>query len=172
EGDDVRLLCDVVDGNPVNVTRVKWIKRNSDGTDAVINETSGNVIVWESVDRSLTGNYSCVAENAAGWSNISNSLEIDVKYLPGTATVRQTNGEYAVKGKQLILRCDVESMGKPEAYEYLWEQNGDPLSSERDATLYIDNVNLSVRGNYSCAAVSRVGIGPKGKLSLTLQYFA
>lgn len=50
EGDDLRLLCDVLDGNPLNVTKVKWIKSSGqDASDVVINETSQNEIVWMAI---------------------------------------------------------------------------------------------------------------------------
>lgn len=75
EGDDLRLICDVIDGMPLNVTQVKWIKtggqESKSNGDVIINETTQNEIVWAGIDRNSGGNYSCMAANAAGWGNIS-----------------------------------------------------------------------------------------------------
>ncbi|RWS16485.1 MAM domain-containing glycosylphosphatidylinositol anchor protein 2-like protein, partial [Dinothrombium tinctorium] len=168
EGDDLRFLCELIDGNPLNVSKVKWIRTNNDGNDVVINETSRNEIVWQAIDRTLTGNYSCQAVNEAGSSEISNMVEVDVKYLPSAAKIIRVNDSEAVKGEHFALECLVAALGKPAAHEYLWELNGVPLDNERDAQLHIISVNLSVRGNYSCAALSLVGAGPKGTFCFLL----
>ncbi|XP_015793574.1 hemicentin-2 isoform X3 [Tetranychus urticae] len=164
EGDDIQLLCDVEDGNPSNVSKVRWIRTTSEGSDTIINETSQNEIVWLSVDRSLSGNYSCQALNEAGWSKESNMVELDVKYLPSQAQIQQINGNYPVKGEPLILECIVHQLGWPIAEEYLWEQDGIRLIDSTESILNITNVTLSTRGNYSCAAISMAGLGSKGYL--------
>lgn len=129
----------------------------------IINETSQNQIVWVSVDRSLTANYSCSALNDAGWSDESNTVELDIKYLPSPAGIQQINGNHPLKGDQLILECIVHQLGWPPASEYIWEQDGFRLEDERSSILNITTISLATKGNYSCAAVSQVGMGPKGR---------
>ncbi|XP_053205709.1 uncharacterized protein LOC128390045 isoform X4 [Panonychus citri] len=164
EGDDIQLLCDLEDGNPSNVSKVRWIRTTSEGNEVIINETTQNEIVWLSVDKSLSGNYSCSALNDAGWSELSNKLELDVKFLPSRAQVQQINGNHPVKGEPLILECIVHSLGWPIATEYLWEHDGIHLVDSTESILNITNVTLSTRGNYSCAAISSAGLGAKGYL--------
>ena len=168
EGDNIQLICDLIDGIPFNITKVKWIKTSGDGTDVIINETSQNEIVWMSVDRTLSANYSCMALNEAGWSEQSNHLELDVKHLPSQPIIRQINGDYPLKGDNLLLECLLEDLGKPEAEEYIWEQDGVPFQDAHNSILNVFNITLVNRGNYSCAAVSAAGKGPKGNLYDTL----
>ncbi|XP_074603560.1 B-cell receptor CD22-like isoform X2 [Brevipalpus obovatus] len=167
EDDDVQLFCDVEDGNPLNSSKVRWIKKTNDGSEMIINETTQNELLFTSIDRTSSANYSCTAFNEAGWSPESNVIEIDVKYLPSPAELRQINANYPLKDDQLILECFVHQLGWPQAVEYEWEQDGYRMEYERSSILNISRINLSTRGNYSCAAVSSVGLGQRGYLYIS-----
>jgi hypothetical protein len=168
EGDDVRMICDIIDGNPLNASKVKWMKNSGELVNELDGEsTAQKEITWLSISRSLTGNYTCLAISDAGSSQISNFVEIDVSYPPSKALIRQLNGIYAIKGKNLTLECIVSDLGKPSIdTEYLWENaDGIPFES-KGPILHITNLKLIDRGNISCAAVNEVGLGPKGRFEI------
>jgi hypothetical protein len=168
EGDDVRMICDIIDGNPLNASKVKWMKNSGELVNELDGEsTAQKEITWLSISRSLTGNYTCLAISDAGSSQISNVVEIDVSYPPSKALIRQLNGIYAIKGKNLTLECIVSDLGKPSiGTEYYWENaDGIPFES-KGPTLHITNLELKNRGNISCAAVNEVGFGPKGRFEI------
>ena len=160
------MICDIVKGMPFNITKVKWIKTTGDGNDVIINETSQNEIVWMSVDRTLSANYSCMALNEAGWSGQSNLKELDIKHLPSQPVLRQINGDYPLKGDTLLLECMVEDLGKPEAHEFSWSQDGVPFNDIHGSILNVPNITVVNRGNYSCAAVNAAGAGPIGNFKI------
>ena len=164
EGDDIRMICDVIEGNPLNASKVKWFKNS----DKMISELSGSEdspqreITWLSVTRTLTGNYTCQAISEAGGGPLSNVVEVDVSYPPSRAIIRQLNGINAVKGENLTLECIVSDLGKPSTnIEYQWESaDGIPFDT-KGPILHIIDLKVSDRGNISCAVANEVGIGPK-----------
>lgn len=162
EGDDVRMICDVTDGNPLNISKVKWMKN-----DAELATTSQSEFVWRNVERSLAGNYSCFAFSHAGWSQRSNSIEIDVNFLPGKAFIKQLNGILATKGENLTLECIVNDLGLPLATDYYWEHDGMSLDMYgSDSILHITNITLKHRGNLTCSAMNQVGFGEKATFQI------
>ncbi|EEC08328.1 neuromusculin, putative, partial [Ixodes scapularis] len=72
-GTRVTLSCNVLEGNPGSLRRVRW---HRDGE--LLNETTERVIVWMDVMRNFTGNYSCQGENDAGWGPVSDTQELAV----------------------------------------------------------------------------------------------
>lgn len=163
-------MCNIEDANPLNASKIRWIKKSKDGSEIIVNETSSNQITWISVERSSSANYSCTAHNDAGWSDESNAIELDIKYLPSSATIQQINANYPVKGDQLILECIVHHLGSPTASQYIWEQDGFRLEDEHKSILNISTITLATKGNYSCSAVSSIGLGGKGKQLLLLLF--
>lgn len=157
------MICDIEDGNPLNASKIRWIKKTNDGSEVILNETSQNQITWLSVQRSLTANYSCTAHNDAGWSDESKTVELDIKFLPSQASIQQINANYPVKGDQLVLECIVHHLGSPVATQYVWEQDGFRLEDEHNSIFNVSSISLASKGNYSCAAVSSIGLGPKGR---------
>lgn len=170
EGDDIRMICDIIEGNPLNVTKVKWMK--NDGQ--MVSELTGSddspqlEITWLSVTRSMTGNYTCEATSEAGTGPVSNVVTIDVNYPPSRAVIRQINGVNAVKGQNLTLECIVADLGKPSTdVEYVWETSEGLPFQTREPILQITDLKLSNRGNVTCAATNEVGIGTKALFKVT-----
>lgn len=159
-GTRVTLSCNVLEGNPGSLRRVRW---HRDGE--LLNETTERVIVWMDVMRNFTGNYSCQGENDAGWGPISDTQELAVFYPPGSASVVRAS-EYAVKGKSTTLSCVVEDPGLPPATHYRWEFEGELITTATGASLVTEPGSLLSRGRYSCAAVNDVGAGPSGDYEL------
>lgn len=103
---NVSLTCEVVDGNPMTLTTVRWFldgdllkelpdcSRNSSGASEGASSTSTNGILvdeistfcdidpskllLEAVGRSFNGNYACEGRNDAGWGNRSASAPVVV----------------------------------------------------------------------------------------------
>ncbi|XP_042146876.1 hemicentin-2 isoform X4 [Ixodes scapularis] len=159
-GTRVTLSCNVLEGNPGSLRRVRW---HRDGE--LLNETTERVIVWMDVMRNFTGNYSCQGENDAGWGPVSDTQELAVFYPPGPASVVHAS-EYAVKGKSTTLSCAVEDPGLPSATHYRWEFEGALIATATGPTLETEPGSLTSRGKYSCAAVNDVGAGPSGDYEL------
>ncbi|CAG2100240.1 unnamed protein product [Medioppia subpectinata] len=170
EGDDVRMICDIIDGNPLNASKVKWMKNGHQLVSelSTAEPSTHKEITWLSVTRTLSGNYTCLAISEAGVSEVSNSIQIDVSYPPSKALIRQFNGIHAVKGHNLSLECIVSDVGKPSTTtEYQWESaDGVPFQTKQ-SILYLTDLKLTNSGNISCAAVNEVGIGPKGIYKVT-----
>ena len=164
EGDDIRMICDIIDGNPLNVSIVKWMKNGGQ----MVSELTGSdqspqrEITWLSVTRTMTGNYTCQAISEAGAGPVSNPVQVDVSYPPNRAVIRQINGVNAVKGQNLTLECIVSDLGKPSTdIEYVWETSDGIPFQTKEPILHVTDLKLSNRGNISCAAANEVGIGPK-----------
>ncbi|GFU42912.1 b-cell receptor CD22 [Trichonephila clavipes] len=73
EGNSISLFCDIIEGNPQNLLRVRWFKE-----DELLHETTEREIVWVGVTRNSSGIYSCEGENAAGWGERSEERELIV----------------------------------------------------------------------------------------------
>ncbi|XP_075749428.1 hemicentin-2 isoform X4 [Rhipicephalus microplus] len=159
-GTRVTLSCNVLEGNPGQLRRVRW---HRDGE--LLNESTERVVVWADVMRNATGNYSCQGENDAGWGPVSDTQELAVYYPPGPASVVHAS-EYAVKGKTTTLSCVVEDPGLPPATHYRWEFEGELIATATEAELVTPPGSLTSRGRYSCAAVNDVGAGPSGDYEL------
>lgn len=159
-GTRVTLSCNVLEGNPGQLRRVRW---HRDGE--LLNESTERVVVWADVMRNATGNYSCQGENDAGWGPVSDTQELAVYYPPGPASVVHAS-EYAVKGKTTTMSCVVEDPGLPPATHYRWEFEGELITTATEAELVTPPGSLSSRGRYSCAAVNDVGAGPSGDYEL------
>ncbi|XP_071034421.1 hemicentin-1 isoform X2 [Parasteatoda tepidariorum] len=156
EGESISLFCDILEGNPQNLLRVRWYKE-----DELLHETTEREIVWLGVSRNSSGIYSCEGENAAGWGEESEKKELIVKYLPGPSKLYEMDPP-AVKGETSFLHCEVNDTGLPPASVYRWEKNGELLATTSSENYTTDPHGVRAEGNYSCSAVNEVGVGPKG----------
>ncbi|XP_022252997.1 hemicentin-1-like isoform X2 [Limulus polyphemus] len=161
EGNDgsVSLKCDIVDGNPQNLLRVRWYKN-----DEMQNEVTEKEIVWQNLSRNFTANFTCDGENTAGWGERSEPKELVVNYLPGPAVVKESTT--AVKGHPITLECEVEDLGRPPASVFRWEYL-DEVLHDTTHNLTVESTGLDTRGKYMCSAVNFVGTGPKGEFYLS-----
>ncbi|GFR18010.1 b-cell receptor CD22 [Trichonephila clavata] len=156
EGNSISLFCDIIEGNPQNLLRVRWFKE-----EELLHETTEREIVWVGVTRNSSGIYSCEGENAAGWGERSEEKELIVNYLPGPAYLTELDSP-AIKGETSSLQCIVEEPGLPPASVYRWERDGELLATTSSENYTTDVHRVNSKGNYSCAAVNEVGVGPKG----------
>lgn len=168
EGDNIRMNCDIFDGNPRNASRMRWLKNNGETVSELDSETTAHKeLTWMSISRSLTGNYTCQAISEAGESEPSNEVAIIVHYPPGKSIIRLLNEPYPIKGENLSLECIVNDPGRPSTKtEFHWENSEGMTFDTRGPILTIPNLRLLNRGNITCAAVNDVGFGARGVFEL------
>ncbi|GIY59097.1 b-cell receptor CD22 [Caerostris darwini] len=90
----------------------------------------------------------------------SEEKELIVNYLPGQAYLTELDSP-AIKGETSSLQCFVEEAGLPPASVYRWERDGELLATTSSENYTTDILRVNSKGNYSCAAVNEVGVGPK-----------
>ncbi|XP_022258808.1 hemicentin-1-like isoform X2 [Limulus polyphemus] len=159
DGSTVSMRCLTVDGNPRNLLRVRWYKN-----EQFMNETVEDRMEVENVSREATADYTCEAENLAGWGDRSESQKLIVNYLPGPAKVVEITSP-AVKGRRSTLQCIVEDLGSPKATQFHWKHSIEVLP-DIFQNYTTDPVGLDTQGNYTCSAVNNVGRGPSGYINL------
>lgn len=193
ENVNVTLYCDIVDGNPLSLTRVSWflngnlIKDQPDpecfeeiGIDSeelkneelLLNEEDSSDLcdidptefILYDVARDAIGNYTCMGSSIAGEGTISEPEILEIYYLPGEAVLVQDN-EYPIKGGSTVLTCLVEDLGNPEAIEFLWKQGNDILD-EKSENLTLNDIGLASQENISCSAINEIGAGESDTLQL------
>ncbi|GFY37812.1 down syndrome cell adhesion molecule-like protein [Trichonephila inaurata madagascariensis] len=83
EGNHVIVTCSVLTGDPP--ITIRWLKDGMTLNKKMLNidESSmghlGSALVFNSVGRSHNGNYTCMAENAAGESNFTATMLVNGK---------------------------------------------------------------------------------------------
>jgi hypothetical protein len=76
EGEEARLYCRVVAGNPK--PKLKW-RRKGDIMPTGDEEIMGEVIIFESVTRHYEGTYECVTEDDYGFEPITRKVQLHVE---------------------------------------------------------------------------------------------
>ncbi|KPJ17689.1 Titin [Papilio machaon] len=188
EGEDVYFECNIK-ANP-KATRLSWFK----GAREIVQNASTGVIfsdqslVLQRVDRSSSGEYSCLAHNAEG-SATSNSVTLQVRYAPLCKQQQQPQQQSGVWGalrqETVELTCAVDASPQPTAFVWTLDSSGG--HTELQPSLYtMYNCTSVLRytplsnmdyGTISCFAVNAAGrqetpcvykIVPAGKHSLLL----
>ncbi|XP_068619404.1 nephrin-like [Battus philenor] len=164
EGEDVYFECNVK-ANP-KVSRLTWYK----GTKEIPQNSSAGVIfsdqslVLQGVNRSSSGEYSCLAYNSEG-SATSNTVTLQVRYAP---ICKQSNvGEVygALKQETIQLPCTVDS--SPPPTKFMWTLNSSGGQAELQDSLYTSANYTSMLhytpvssvdyGTISCIALNAAG---------------
>lgn len=94
-----------------------------------------------------------------------NSKGVETKFLlflfvdpPGPATIVPGQQQRPLKGQSVTLTCHVNDTGLPATSTFRWE-HGPTLLNVTGNTLITEPVTTATQGNYSCAAVNKVGAG-------------
>ncbi|CAN8014812.1 unnamed protein product, partial [Ixodes persulcatus] len=149
----VLLRCEAESGNPRHLTKVRWFREG-----VLVNETKESDVLLEKLERTTAGNYTCQAKNDAGWSHVSTSKELLIMYPPGPASIIPGDPSPPLKGQRVELTCHVNDSGLPATNNFRWE-HGLNLLNVTGHTLVTEPVTTTTQGNYSCAAVNKVGAG-------------
>lgn len=110
------------------------------------------------VDRQFLGNYSCEAENAAGWGERSEEKELQVYYEPGNATLKWYP-QIPIKKKSVTFECEATTPGNPKETRYHWLRNDMTVTNVATSTWIVEKVGLDYRTNISCYASNDGGDG-------------
>ncbi|XP_054708263.1 hemicentin-1-like [Uloborus diversus] len=164
---DAVLQCHPVDGNPLELSEVRWFR---DGQTILSDEGGESEIRLSNLTRWHTGNYSCRGLNTAGWSRNSETEYLDLHYPPGSAHITLLEA-HALKGQTVTLSCELDDLGHPPANKYLWESpTGEHPRrvATPDSVLRMEGVGAGAEGVYFCAGRNEAGTGPLGHYSLKL----
>ncbi|XP_045537741.1 nephrin [Papilio machaon] len=166
EGEDVYFECNIK-ANP-KATRLSWFK----GAREIVQNASTGVIfsdqslVLQRVDRSSSGEYSCLAHNAEG-SATSNSVTLQVRYAPLCKQQQQPQSGVwgALRQETVELTCAVDASPQPTAF--VWTVDSSGGHTELQPSLYtMYNYTSVLRytplsnmdyGTISCFAVNAAG---------------
>ncbi|VVC30731.1 Immunoglobulin subtype,Immunoglobulin-like domain,Immunoglobulin-like fold,Immunoglobulin subtype [Cinara cedri] len=164
-GEPVQLTCFVTGDKPL---RISWYLQSKELTSqtGIATSTIGdrtNSLSIVSTGLSNAGNYTCVAQNAAGMDYHSAYLEVNVP-----PRIRPFEFESAVyAGEPVQLTCLVTKGDKPlriswylQSKELTVPQTGIITSNlgDRANSLSISSAGISNRGNYTCVAQNAVGM--------------
>jgi len=172
---DVTLHCDLVEGNPSQLTGVVWFMNNKllkelpqcKGREDLCDVDPSRLLL-EGVTRQSHANYSCIGMNEAGESEMSPAEELTVYYPPGNATII-TDSETVTKGGRLTLTCLVSEPGRPAATEFIWRRGGHQLRGVTSSTWLVEPVTLETQSQISCQAKNEVGLGTVDVLSIQVE---
>uniref|UniRef100_A0A3Q1JBC5 B-cell receptor CD22 n=1 Tax=Anabas testudineus TaxID=64144 RepID=A0A3Q1JBC5_ANATE len=141
EGTLVNLTC-IIDANPA--ADCAWYKNHT----LLSKEPQ---FVFSSIQASESGDYYCTAENKLGKSR-SESVSIDVKYAPKTASVLRSPSEI-VEGSSVSLTCSSDA--NPAA-KYTWYKNDQTLNQESQI-INFSTISSGDRGSYRCKSENQYG---------------
>ncbi|XP_067131155.1 inactive tyrosine-protein kinase 7-like [Centruroides vittatus] len=127
-------------------------------------------LIIDAVNENDAGNYTCIAENAAGMTENSIQLFITVPPSINSESTILLIGE----GEPAVLLCDFTSSPYPATTvhwlkdkKYVRTSGTNFIFSPQNGTLYIKNVQLNDAGSYVCR-VNTTGFPPIQSESITL----
>ncbi|XP_077287306.1 hemicentin-1-like [Arctopsyche grandis] len=175
KGQDVHLECPV-SGNPKPY--IRWLKHpyfemQSENYSHVTMESDNSIMIIKNVSVSDGGNYSCIATNTVGMSEILYSVEIlqAPTFLPEDRKKLNLNDDGLVTTKlrrafQLI--CGVIGYPEPEITWYKEGYSINPNKNREALHISLDGQYFNIMdavmgdsGKYSCKAENKVGMVEK-----------
>ncbi|XP_050091960.1 hemicentin-1 [Anopheles aquasalis] len=174
---NITLLCNIVEGNPMLLTRVRWFldgeflkelpecEDETIGTDENLCEVDPSKMLLQNVGREFIGNYSCEGFNSAGWGDVSDENPLDIYYEPGNASMVHFP-TIAIKRRSVTFNCSIDDRGNPAATRYRWLRGGKPVLDVVTPSWTVDPVGLDSRTTFSCYAYNEGGEGNAAEESL------
>ncbi|XP_065340873.1 cell adhesion molecule Dscam1 isoform X28 [Cloeon dipterum] len=178
-GELVTATCSITKGDsPISIS---WFFNNSeiesgDG-DVVISKISKKVsaLTIESARANHMGEYTCVAKNAAGASNFSTSLHVNV---PPRWILEPTDKAFA-QASNAKVECKADGFPKPQVTwkkaagvvpgDYKDFKANDPNVKVEDGTLSISDIQKANEGYYLCEATNGIGSGLSAVMLISVQ---
>ncbi|KAI8422223.1 hypothetical protein MSG28_006118 [Choristoneura fumiferana] len=124
---------------------------------------------------SNSGSYTCLARNAAGFSNYTASLEV---HVPPRWILEPTDKAFA-QGSNAKVECKADGFPKPQV---TWKRAGgdtpgdykdlkpnNPNVKVEDGALNIANIQKTNEGYYLCEAVNGIGSGLSAVILISVQ---
>ncbi|XP_041674184.1 uncharacterized protein LOC108118341 isoform X5 [Drosophila eugracilis] len=174
EESNVTLFCNVLDANPLILTKVRWYANSTllkelpdcEETREDLCHIDPSKLLLESIGRGFFYNYSCEGFNSAGWGPRSEDKELMVHYEPGPAILSHFP-LVAVKKKSVTFSCSVDDPGYPDSNRFRWLRGGrGPLQDIVTKDWTVEPVGLDSRTNYSCYAYNEGGKGVMATVNL------
>ncbi|KAH8351258.1 hypothetical protein KR084_001851 [Drosophila pseudotakahashii] len=171
---NVTLFCNVLDANPLSLTKVRWYANSTllkelpdcEETREDLCHIDPSKLLLESIGRGFFYNYSCEGYNSAGWGQRSEDKELLVHYEPGPSALTHFP-LVAVKKKSVTFSCSVDDPGYPDSNRYRWLRGGrGPLQDIVTKDWTVEPVGLDSRTNYSCYAYNEGGKGVMATVNL------
>ncbi|XP_070071329.1 hemicentin-1 isoform X18 [Drosophila takahashii] len=171
---NVTLFCNVLDANPLALTKVRWYANSTllkelpdcEETREDLCHIDPSKLLLESIGRGFFYNYSCEGYNSAGWGPRSEDKELLVHYEPGPSALTHFP-LVAVKKKSVTFSCSVDDPGYPDSNRYRWLRGGrGPLQDIVTKDWTVEPVGLDSRTNYSCYAYNEGGKGIMATVNL------
>lgn len=188
-GSNVTLYCNVVEGEPMPLQKVRWFldgqllkelpecpdnrppgggaddDDDDDDDEENLCGIDPSKMLLQNVGRDFRGNYSCEGLNQAGWGPRSDDEELVVFYEPGNATLVHTP-LVAVKRKSVSFACSVDEDGNPKSSRYRWLRGDKPVMDIVMGNWTVDPIGLDSRTNFSCYAYNEGGEGQAATIFL------
>ncbi|XP_059046509.1 cell adhesion molecule Dscam2 isoform X27 [Achroia grisella] len=177
-GQVVTEPCSVIEGD--HPLQLRWlfndepIKPRSGVTVFNIGERSA-ILSIGAVSHSHAGNYTCIAENAAGKQSHTSTLTINV---PPRWILEPTDKAFA-QGSDAKVECKADGFPKPQVTwkraegdtpgDYKDLKPNNPNVKVEDGALTIDNIQKTNEGYYLCEAVNGIGSGLSAVILISVQ---
>ncbi|XP_044180700.1 hemicentin-1-like isoform X4 [Acropora millepora] len=155
EGGNLRVRC-IVSGIPPPT--VFWVK-TSNG-----DRTNGTDLVFTSISRNQSGDYTCIANNPC--DNASESVEIDVQFKPEMVQLVASKTTVC-QGESIFLSCSANS--NPVARSYQLYENG-TMVNEGYSGGGVWSQTMATGGVfvYKCKVTNSVGTAMSENVSITV----
>ncbi|XP_065340872.1 cell adhesion molecule Dscam1 isoform X27 [Cloeon dipterum] len=177
-GDVVSLQCTVAKGDsPITIA---WFFNNTEietTDEIVLSRISKKVsaLTIESARASHVGEYTCVAKNAAGATNFSATLLVNV---PPRWILEPTDKAFA-QASNAKVECKADGFPKPQVTwkkaagvvpgDYKDFKANDPNVKVEDGTLSISDIQKANEGYYLCEATNGIGSGLSAVMLISVQ---
>ncbi|XP_059477740.1 cell adhesion molecule Dscam2 isoform X42 [Neocloeon triangulifer] len=177
-GDVVSVQCTVAKGD--SPMTISWFFNNTEietSDDIIISKNSKKVsaLTIESARADHVGKYTCVAKNAAGASNFTTNLRVNV---PPRWILEPTDKAFA-QGSNAKVECKADGFPKPQVTwkkaagvvpgDYKDFKANDPNVKVEEGTLSITNIQKANEGYYLCEATNGIGSGLSAVMLISVQ---
>ncbi|XP_065340879.1 cell adhesion molecule Dscam1 isoform X34 [Cloeon dipterum] len=177
-GELASMQCSVIKGDsPISIS---WLFNGTElesSDEIVISKISRKVsaLTIESVHASHIGEYTCLAKNAAGATNYSALLHVNV---PPRWILEPTDKAFA-QASNAKVECKADGFPKPQVTwkkaagvvpgDYKDFKANDPNVKVEDGTLSISDIQKANEGYYLCEATNGIGSGLSAVMLISVQ---
>ncbi|XP_059477741.1 cell adhesion molecule Dscam2 isoform X43 [Neocloeon triangulifer] len=177
-GDFLSTQCSIIKGDsPISIA---WFFNNTEiqSTDQITVSKigkRGSALTIEAVHAAHMGEYTCVAKNAAGATNFTTYLHINV---PPRWILEPTDKAFA-QGSNAKVECKADGFPKPQVTwkkaagvvpgDYKDFKANDPNVKVEEGTLSITNIQKANEGYYLCEATNGIGSGLSAVMLISVQ---
>ncbi|XP_037715254.1 Down syndrome cell adhesion molecule-like protein Dscam2 isoform X41 [Drosophila subpulchrella] len=173
-GQAVRVMCMVSSGDlPIDIY---WLKDGQPLLRSIYHKIDEYTLILSLRQTTIgdSGNYTCVASNAAGSASRWSILKVKV---PPRWILEPTDKAFA-QGSDAKVECKADGFPKPQVTwkkavgdtpgEYKDLKKSDNIRVE-EGTLHVDNIQKTNEGYYLCEAINGIGSGLSAVIMISVQ---